>query len=85
MPIGPYTTDFCCLAAKLIVEVDGVQHAEAIDRDEERRRFIENQGFIVLRFTNDDVRGRLNWVMQEIGRTLDLACANNARQALQKR
>ncbi len=61
------------MPAKLIIEVDGAQHAEHADYDDARRQFIEDQGFIVLRFTNEDVRSRLDWVMQEIGRTLDLA------------
>jgi very-short-patch-repair endonuclease len=84
MPIGRFTADFCCVAAKLIVEIDGAQHIENADYDDERRRFIEERGFIVVRFTNDDVRGRLDWVMQEIGRALDLARSAGPREALPK-
>jgi very-short-patch-repair endonuclease len=84
MPIGRFTADFCCITAKLIVEIDGVQHIEHADYDDARRQFIEEQGFIVLRFTDDDVRGRLDWVMQEIGRALDLARGVGPRQSLPK-
>jgi very-short-patch-repair endonuclease len=84
MPIGRFTADFCCVSAKLIIEVDGAQHAEHADYDDARRQFIEDQGFIVLRFTNEDVRGRLDWVMQEIGRTLDLARGLEARRPFPK-
>ena len=48
-PIGPYIADFVCLDKKLIVEVDGGQHAERVDRDEKRTGWLELQGFRVLR------------------------------------
>jgi very-short-patch-repair endonuclease len=52
--IGPYTVDFVCFAKKLIVELDGPQHAEAIvaAHDTERTEWLLGQGFRVLRFWN---------------------------------
>ena len=50
-PIGPYITDFCCLAKRFVVEVDGSAH-DALDRakfDERRIGFIKENGFRVLR------------------------------------
>jgi very-short-patch-repair endonuclease len=47
-PIPPYIADFCCVSAKLVVELDGSQHSEATDR--ERTRYLESQGWRVLRF-----------------------------------
>jgi len=54
VPIGPYIADFVCMEAKLIVELDGSQHAESL-RDMARDSNLEERGFRVLRFWNDDV------------------------------
>jgi len=56
-PFGRYILDFVCHSAKLVVEVDGAQHAlpEAIRHDEKRTAFLESQGYFVLRFWNEDV------------------------------
>ncbi len=53
-PIGPYVADFVCLEAKLIVEIDGSQHAQS-ERDRVRDAELATRGFRVLRFWNDDV------------------------------
>ncbi len=55
--IGPYYVDFVCHHAGLIVEVDGETHyvADAPRRDARRDAFLRNEGYSVLRFTNDDV------------------------------
>jgi very-short-patch-repair endonuclease len=55
-PIGPYIVDFFCPAAKLIVELDGGQHGEdkAVTYDEARTRWLEAQGYRVLRSWNWD-------------------------------
>ena len=65
-PIGPYFADFACIEIKLIVELDGGQHVEAAVYDADRTRFLEGQGYRVLRFWNnevlmqtDAVRGRI--------------------------
>ncbi len=52
-PLGGYVADFACLAPKLIVELDGSQHAEQTARDRKRDAFFESQGFAVLRFATD--------------------------------
>ena len=54
VPVGPYIADFLCFEARLIVEVDGGQHAESI-RDVERDRWFEENGFRVLRLWNREV------------------------------
>jgi very-short-patch-repair endonuclease len=53
-PIGPYVADFTCFDPKLIIEVDGGQHAES-KMDVIRTAFLEREGFRVLRFWNNDV------------------------------
>ncbi|PBC00462.1 DUF559 domain-containing protein [Mesorhizobium sp. WSM3860] len=54
MPIGPYFVDFACRSKKLIVELDGSQHAES-SYDRRRDEFMRGEGFSVLRFWNFDV------------------------------
>ena len=53
-PIGPYFADFACLEAKLIVELDGGQHAES-EHDLARDKFLRDAGWRVLRFWNADI------------------------------
>jgi very-short-patch-repair endonuclease len=64
--LGSYIVDFVCLSARLIVEVDGESHNHTIDRDHERSRWLESQGFRIVRCTNDDMRYRLEGVVQMI-------------------
>lgn len=53
-PIGPYIVDFVHFGARLIVEADGGQH-HGCERDAVRDRWLEQQGFRVLRFWNNDI------------------------------
>jgi len=64
--IGPYFADFACLEAKLIVELDGGLHVEAAGYDENRSRFIEAQGYRVLRFWNNEVLTQTDAVRERI-------------------
>ncbi len=56
-PIPPYTADFCCVALKLILEVDGEHHhtAEERERDAHRDQFLADQGYEVMRIPGYDV------------------------------
>ncbi|MBI4332316.1 MAG: endonuclease domain-containing protein [Chloroflexi bacterium] len=65
-PIGRYVVDFVCFERKLIVELDGGQHDEARQRDEERTAWLNKEGFRVLRFWNNDVFGNLEGVWEVI-------------------
>ncbi|WP_083487601.1 endonuclease domain-containing protein [Pseudoxanthomonas dokdonensis] len=60
-PIGRYIADFACLEVGLIVEVDGGQHMDARS-DRVRDAFLQEQGFQVLRFWNDEVLTNLDGV-----------------------
>jgi very-short-patch-repair endonuclease len=55
-PIGPYIADFVCFERKLVIELDGSQHAAPahVVADRARTAFLESQGFRVLRFWNLD-------------------------------
>ena len=65
-PLGPYIVDFVCFESKLVVELDGGQHAEARTRDIVREDWIRSQGFHVLRFWNNEVLSNIEGVMQQI-------------------
>ena len=69
-PIGPYCVDFVCLESKLIVELDGGQHAEAVEYDGERTRFLAERGFVVLRFWDHEALMRADDVLEVIRRAL---------------
>ncbi|THF54229.1 endonuclease domain-containing protein [Allorhizobium terrae] len=55
VPLGPYIADFVCRERYLVVELDGSQHAESAS-DEIRTAWLNDQGYDVLRFWNDEVR-----------------------------
>jgi very-short-patch-repair endonuclease len=67
VPLGPYHADFCAHGAKLIVEVDGDDHAARPERDAARTRFLQDEGYAVIRFANADVMHDLDAVLSAIG------------------
>ena len=70
-PIGRYIADFAVPAHKLVIEVDGGQHAEAGDRDAARTRALQAHGYRVIRFWNSDVTGNLSGVIETIAAEID--------------
>ena len=72
-PFGDYILDFVCLDAKLIVEVDGGQHAVVNAADEARTQQLTRAGFRLLRFWNNDVLNNMDGVWETI------CCALNDR------
>ena len=64
--IGPYFVDFVCLAARLVIEVDGPSHDERGAQDATRDRWLESRGYRVLRFEADDVFWECDWVVDVI-------------------
>ncbi len=66
VPMGPYVVDFACLRARLVIEVDGGQHAQPFELDDRRTVWLESRGFRVLRFWNTDVLQRTEGVMESI-------------------
>src|SRR5512140_813358 len=69
-PIGPFICDFVSRTARLVIEVDGGQHDWNAAADLARTRFIEAQGFAVLRFWNNDVLENIEGVVATIERAL---------------
>ena len=66
VPIGRYIADFVCHEARLIVEIDGGQHDRSSPPEAERSRFLQNQGYRILRFWNNEVLANLEGVHQTI-------------------
>jgi len=64
--IEPYIADFACLELKLIIELDGAQHIEQVEADSERSLFLNQCGFRVIRFWNNDLFTNLDGVMEGI-------------------
>jgi len=69
-PIAGYIADFACVEAKLVIELDGGQHADRESYDAERTRKMETNGYRVLRFWNDDGLSRTTEVLDDIIRQL---------------
>ena len=68
VPFGPFIVDFVCHDHRLAIELDGSQHGKAIERerDARRTRWIEDRGYRVMRFWNDDVLRDLDGVCRHI-------------------
>lgn len=65
-PIGNYIVDFVCLKARLIIELDGGQHAQRVAHDQDRDLWLKTQGFRVIRFWNNEVFEHTDEVLQRI-------------------
>ena len=70
VPIGPFICDFVARTPRLIVEVDGGQHAHDQRGDRARTRFLERRGYRVLRFWNNEVLENQDGVLGVIDRAL---------------
>lgn len=66
VPIGDYVIDFACLAERLLIEVDGGQHAAQAQQDARRTAWLEARGFRVMRFWNNEVLGNTEGVLEVI-------------------
>lgn len=69
--IGFYIVDFVCWEKKLVVEIDGGQHADNIKYDEARTAYLNSRGFQVLRFWNDEVLTKTKSVLENILEALE--------------
>lgn len=69
-PVGHYIVDFICFTPKLIVEVDGGQHADQVAYDRRRDTYLQGEGFTVLRFWNNQVLNETEAVLESIRQTV---------------
>jgi very-short-patch-repair endonuclease len=67
-PIGRFIADFYCASARLVIEIDGDVHAEPdqVEYDAARTEWLEERGYRVIRFPNQDVNQRLDGVLESI-------------------
>ncbi|HXY98533.1 MAG TPA: DUF559 domain-containing protein [Stellaceae bacterium] len=70
-PIGLRIADFACPAGKLVIELDGSQHAERMDADDRRTAELMLHGYRVIRFWNNDVLDNLDGVLETIHHALE--------------
>jgi len=64
--LGHYIVDFACHRPKIVVEIDGGQHAQQLERDARRTSFLQSEGYQVLRFWNIDVATNIEVVLELI-------------------
>ncbi len=68
-PVGPYVVDFHCRERRLVIEVDGGQHADS-QSDRLRDKWLRNHNYAVLRFWNNEVIGNIDGVLEIISAAL---------------
>jgi very-short-patch-repair endonuclease len=71
MSLNGFIVDFCCPDARLVVELDGGQHADRAEEDAKRTRDLEAGGYLILRFWNNDVMRNIEGVLEQILNTLN--------------
>ncbi len=69
--VGPYIVDFASFDARMIVEVDGGQHADSVS-DKLRDAYMRENNFRVARYWNDDVLKNLDGVLEDLWRRLTM-------------
>ena len=70
LPVGQYIVDFACPELRLIIEIDGGQHAEQVLYDLGRTKFLQTKGYRVVRFWNNEVLGNIEGVLEALTLTL---------------
>jgi very-short-patch-repair endonuclease len=81
VPLGRFVVDFVCFEHKLVIEVDGGQHATS-SSDGTRDAWLQSPGFQVLRFWNNDVLKNTDTVLTKILETFDRSQASPSPDAL---
>ncbi len=66
VPLGRFIVDLACYDARLVIEVDGGQHAERREEDAARTQWLESRGFRILRLWNNEVQERMEGVLARI-------------------
>jgi very-short-patch-repair endonuclease len=65
-PIGNFIADFACPRSKLVIELDGSHHLDQAEKDDWRTRLIEERGFRVIRFWDNEVLTNIDTVVEMI-------------------
>ncbi len=72
-PIGKYIADFACIERQIVIELDGGQHQEQLEYDEQRTELLKKHCWQVLRFWNNDVLNNLDGVLTVIAERLEIS------------
>ncbi len=72
-PIGWHIADFAIPALKLVIEIDGGQHATMVEQDRQRARALNAHSYRVFRFWNNDVMANLEGVIATIAAEIDIS------------
>ena len=84
LPIGPFIAHFACRQARLVVEIDGSQHVDSA-ADAERTKWLEANGWTVVRFWNGDVSDNPEAVVEAIVASTDECLGGTHPQPLPSR
>ena len=76
-PIGNYVADFVCYKKRIVVELDGGQHLDAEEYDNERTHYLNCSGIQVIRFWNNDVLQKTDIVIEVIWQHLTKGVGGN--------
>jgi len=69
-PIGGYIVDFYCSELRLVIEIDGDSHAETVEYDLERTKFLNALGLQVIRYTNDEIIRNIEGVYDDLSQRI---------------
>ena len=69
--MGPFIADFACMSHKLLVELDGSDHAKQVEQDRRRDEFLRGEGYRVMRFWNNEVFHNCLGVLDSIHHALE--------------
>jgi len=72
-PMGRCIVDFVCMERRLIIEIDGGQHAEQVGYDKHRDAWLRSQEYTVLRFWNNEVMQNLEGMLEQVRCALTLS------------
>ena len=81
VPLGRYIVDFLCEDARLIVELDGGQHSEALAYDADRTQWLNGKGYRLVRFWNNEALNNIEGVLQSLTLTLTLSQGRGDKNA----
>jgi very-short-patch-repair endonuclease len=70
-PIGEFIVDFYCSSLRLVIEIDGDSHAEAVEYDAARTRILGDHGLTLIRYTNHEVLHNISGVYDDLVRHVD--------------
>ncbi len=65
-PLGRFVSDFACVERKIVLELDGESHLERTQQDQQRTQWLESEGWMVIRFWNNEIYDELETVKEAI-------------------